>query len=192
MADTDSSIARKFRVRFSQIDAARVIYYPRYLEIIADRFPEAEMDEAPFDVAIRFLQPNRLGDEIQMHLQSGPDGWSASGSVAYVRGVGSPSGNVVVRDRQFVGRPGQGKFLEREPVTDKNGKIRFTPDGSRFVLGFRDGTIEVWSTERRQPIVTLRLTTDASLYALDVAGDGRLLAALDRELVALGPWSVGR
>ena len=81
MADTDSSITRKFRVRFSQIDAARVIYYPRYLEIIADTFPEAEMDEAPFDLAIRFLQSNRLGDEIQMHLQGRPDGWSVSGSM---------------------------------------------------------------------------------------------------------------
>ena len=79
MADTDSSITRNFRVRFSQIDAARVIYYPRYLEIVADAFPEAKMDEAPFDVAIRFLQSNRLGDEIEMHLQNRPDGWSASG-----------------------------------------------------------------------------------------------------------------
>ena len=79
MADTGSSITRHFRVRFSQIDAAHVIYYPRYLEIIADTFPEARMDEAPFDVAIRFLQSNRLGDDIQMHLQSGPGGWSVSG-----------------------------------------------------------------------------------------------------------------
>ena len=81
MADTSSSITRNFRVRFSQIDAARVIYYPRYLEIIADTFPEAAMNAAPFDVAIRFLQSNRLGDEIQMHLQSGPDGWSVSGKM---------------------------------------------------------------------------------------------------------------
>ena len=79
MADTGSSITRHFRVRFSQIDAARVIYYPRYLEIIADTFPEARMDEAPFDVAIRFLRSNRLGDEVQMHLQIGPRRWSGSG-----------------------------------------------------------------------------------------------------------------
>ena len=81
MVDTGLPITRDFRVRFSQVDAARVIYYPRYLEIIADTFPEAAMDKAPFDLAIRFLQSNRLGDIIRMHLQNGPDGWSVSGKM---------------------------------------------------------------------------------------------------------------
>jgi WD40 repeat protein len=65
---------------------------------------------------------------------------------------------------------------------------RFTPDGSRFVLGFRDGTIEVWSTARMERILALTWPTSAALWSLDVASGGRLIAAFEDELVALGPW----
>ncbi len=74
----DTQIKRTFRVRFAQIDGARVIYYPRYLEMIADVFPEAAMDNYPFDLAIRFKRPNRLGDDIKMCLRQRANGWSVS------------------------------------------------------------------------------------------------------------------
>ena len=74
----DTQIKRTFRVRFAQIDGARVIYYPRYLEMIADVFPEVAMDNYPFDLAIRFKRPNRLGDDIKMCLRQCANGWSVS------------------------------------------------------------------------------------------------------------------
>ena len=81
MTDDNVHIERDFRVRFAQIDGARVIYYPRYLEIIAETFPEARMDEPPFDMQIRFMRSNRLGDDIHMVFEANPRGWSVSGSV---------------------------------------------------------------------------------------------------------------
>ena len=76
-----SQIERNFRVRFAQIDGARVIFFPRYLEMIAETFPEVAMNEFPFDLAMRFLQPNRLGDDIKMCLEQSADGWAVSGSM---------------------------------------------------------------------------------------------------------------
>ena len=75
----DSQIERNFRVRFAQIDLARVIFFPRYLEMIAEIFPEVAIQEFPFDLAIRFLRPNRLGDDIKMCLEQSADGWAVSG-----------------------------------------------------------------------------------------------------------------
>ena len=77
----ETQIVREFRVRFAQIDGARVIYYPRYLELIADTFPEVSLDAAPFDLAIRFARPNRLGDDIQMRLAQTAGAWSVSGTM---------------------------------------------------------------------------------------------------------------
>jgi 4-hydroxybenzoyl-CoA thioesterase len=74
-------IERDFRVRFAQIDGARVIYYPRYLEMIAETFPAVALDDTPFDLAIRFMQSNRLGDDIKMRLTENADGWSVTGSL---------------------------------------------------------------------------------------------------------------
>lgn len=81
MSDTARRISRGFRVRFAQIDSAHVIFYPRYLEMIADTFPEARMDDTPFNIAIRFLQSNRLGDDLSLHLESDDDGWTAIGEM---------------------------------------------------------------------------------------------------------------
>jgi len=74
-------IEREFRVRFAQIDGARVIYYPRYIEMIAETFPEIALDHTPFDMAIRFVQSNRLGDDIKMCLTENADSWSVAGGL---------------------------------------------------------------------------------------------------------------
>ena len=81
MSDNVRRISREFRVRFAQIDSAHVIFYPRYLEMIADTFPEARMDHTPFNMAIRFLQSNRLGDDLNMHLDIDDEGWTATGEM---------------------------------------------------------------------------------------------------------------
>jgi len=79
VANNNNPIDRTFRVRFAQIDSAQVIYYPRYLEMVADTFPEAQMGAPPFDLSIRFMKPNRLGDDVRMRLTRQSAGWSVSG-----------------------------------------------------------------------------------------------------------------
>lgn len=81
MSDSARRISREFRVRFAQIDSAHVIFYPRYLEIIAETFPEARMDRSPFSMVVRFLQSNRLGDDLLLHLDIDDDGWTATGEM---------------------------------------------------------------------------------------------------------------
>jgi len=81
--EADCRIERNFCVRFAQVDGARVIYYPRYLEIIADTFPEAALDNAPYDLSIRFFDSNRLADNIRMKFESSEGGWSVSGSMKH-------------------------------------------------------------------------------------------------------------
>ncbi len=81
--EEDCRIERNFRVRFAQVDGARVIYYPRYLEIVADTFPEAVLDHAPYDLSIRFFDSNRLADNIRLVFESGATGWSVSGSMKH-------------------------------------------------------------------------------------------------------------
>ena len=81
MKDKDRKIVRSFRVRFAQVDGAHVIYYPRYLEMIADTFPEAALNRVPYDLSIRFLGSNRLGDNIRMIFEPNETGWSVSGSM---------------------------------------------------------------------------------------------------------------
>ena len=83
------------------------------------------------------------------------------------------------------------RLIESFPYPDRTlSDIRFTPDGDRFLLGFGDGTIEVWSTSRRQPVVTLKGQTGSRVRSLDVTQDGRMLVAFSDALVAMGPWAV--
>jgi serine/threonine protein kinase len=83
------------------------------------------------------------------------------------------------------------QLIESFPYPDRDlSDIRFTPGGDRFLVGFGDGTIEVWSTARRQPVVTLKGQTGSRVRSLDVTEDGRLLVAFDDAFVAMGPWAV--
>ncbi len=81
MNEKNRQIVRSFRVRFAQVDSAHVIYYPRYLEMIADTFPEAALDRTPYDLSIRFSDSNRLGDDIKLIFEPNETGWSVSGSM---------------------------------------------------------------------------------------------------------------
>ena len=76
---TTASLTREFRVRFAHIDGARVIFYPRYIEMVCDTFPEAPFPVSPFDLKIRFSKSNRLGDIVCMELTPTPGGWTVRG-----------------------------------------------------------------------------------------------------------------
>lgn len=55
---------RSITIRFSHIDAAAIVFYPRYFELLAELFDELPFAEAPFAMQADFLRPNCLGDEV--------------------------------------------------------------------------------------------------------------------------------
>lgn len=72
---------REIVVRFSHIDAAGIVFYPRYIEMIAQAYPELALDGAPFTLAVEFTKPTPLGTRLRLALRtSPPDGdWQLSG-----------------------------------------------------------------------------------------------------------------
>ena len=55
---------RPVTIRFSHIDAANVVFYPRYFELLSELFAELPFDDVPFAMQTNFIKPNYLGDEI--------------------------------------------------------------------------------------------------------------------------------
>lgn len=64
-------------IRFSHIDDAGIVFYPRYFEILSELFVEPPFANPPFAMETRFLKPNILGDEVRVAFD--PDNWSFSG-----------------------------------------------------------------------------------------------------------------
>lgn len=60
--------SRKLVVRFAHIDAAGIVFYPRYLEMLAQAFPEVAPAEQPFTLAIQFRKPTPLGTCLTLAL----------------------------------------------------------------------------------------------------------------------------
>lgn len=61
-------------IRFSQIDGAGIVFYPRYFEMLTDSFPQqfAVPQSAGDDVTgirISFRHPARLGERLKLHPQ---------------------------------------------------------------------------------------------------------------------------
>lgn len=59
-------------IRFSQIDGAGIVYYPRYFEMLADSFPQQFDVRHPAQFEIGFHHPVRLGERLQLEAQTGP------------------------------------------------------------------------------------------------------------------------
>lgn len=70
-------------IRFSHIDAAGIIFYPRYFELLSQAFPELPIGAAPFAMKTTFRKSNRLGDKVNIvYASQGPaSGWSFSGQM---------------------------------------------------------------------------------------------------------------
>ena len=62
---------RTLTIRFSHIDGAGIVFYPRYFEILSELFAELPFAKAPFAMQTDFLKPNYLGDEIQIAFDDG-------------------------------------------------------------------------------------------------------------------------
>ena len=63
-------ISRSATIRFSHVDPAGIVFYPRYFELLADKFPSFALSTAPFAFRIEFLKPNHLGDELQIEYET--------------------------------------------------------------------------------------------------------------------------
>ena len=76
------SADREVTIRFPQIDAAGIVFYPRYFEMALRHFPDCPLSSAPIAVTTEFIRPNRLGDvlELEYHYVSNDD-WSLTGRV---------------------------------------------------------------------------------------------------------------
>ncbi len=64
-------------IRFSHIDIAGIVFYPRYFEILSELFSDLPFASAPFAMQTDFLKPNYLGDELRVTYDK--DNWSFTG-----------------------------------------------------------------------------------------------------------------
>ncbi|HET6565766.1 MAG TPA: hypothetical protein VFG52_10170 [Xanthomonadales bacterium] len=58
-------------IRFSQIDGAGIVYYPRYFEMLEDSFPESFAIRQSAELETRFQNPVRLGEQLLLEAQPG-------------------------------------------------------------------------------------------------------------------------
>ena len=70
---------RTFTFRFSHIDGAGIVFYPRYFEMLSELFAELPFAKAPFAMQTDFLKPNYLADQVSVTRKSDADGWSFTG-----------------------------------------------------------------------------------------------------------------
>lgn len=70
-------------IRFPQVDAARIIFYPRIFELLSQYFPDRPLAVTPHAFSLDFLKPNRLGDELKIVFEQheSTSTWSFSGRV---------------------------------------------------------------------------------------------------------------
>ncbi len=70
-------------IRFSHTDAAGIMFYPRYFELVSQAFPAIPLGDAPFTMATAFRKPNRLGDVVRILCseEKPAPGWSFSGQM---------------------------------------------------------------------------------------------------------------
>jgi acyl-CoA thioesterase FadM len=61
------------------VDPAGIVFYPRYFEMVLKCFPDVPIGRAPVGVKTQFLKPNRLGDRLTLHYESGSDSWKVTG-----------------------------------------------------------------------------------------------------------------
>jgi len=69
----DQSVENEVRrqtIRFSHVDSAGIVFYPRYLELLADSFPEWIRSRPPFKLNLEFKKPIRLGEILEFHSRT--------------------------------------------------------------------------------------------------------------------------
>ena len=72
-------MSEQVTIRFPHIDAAGVMFYSRYFELLARWFDDSPLWQTPVAMLTRFIRPNRLGDRISIEFNSHGEQWSYSG-----------------------------------------------------------------------------------------------------------------
>ncbi len=68
-------------IRFSHVDAAGIIFFPRYFEMLLRNFAGSPLAHPPFTMRTEFRRPNRLGDKLTISARQVGDEWSYSGEL---------------------------------------------------------------------------------------------------------------
>ncbi|MEM7278961.1 MAG: hypothetical protein AAF385_12620, partial [Pseudomonadota bacterium] len=66
-------------IRFSHVDAAGIVFYPRYFEMLVRAFPEMAVAREHFCLETEFTRPNKLGDRMQLTAQATASGLTMRG-----------------------------------------------------------------------------------------------------------------
>ena len=61
---------RSLTIRFSHIDGASIVFYPRYLEMLGELVPELPFANTPFAMQTDFFRPNYLSDELGVEYEN--------------------------------------------------------------------------------------------------------------------------
>jgi 4-hydroxybenzoyl-CoA thioesterase len=72
---------RTATIRFSHIDGASIVFYPRYFELLSELFAELPFANPPFAMQTDFLKSNYLGDELVIAYENSAssDDWCFTG-----------------------------------------------------------------------------------------------------------------
>ena len=72
---------RSLTIRFSHIDGASIVFYPRYFEILSELYADLPFAKTPFAMQTNFLKPNFLGDQVDVACEGdfAPDDWAFTG-----------------------------------------------------------------------------------------------------------------
>lgn len=68
-------------IRFAHVDGAGIVFYPRYVELIAAAFPELPLARTPVSITLEFLKANKLGERLTLDCDwfDPDDTWSVTG-----------------------------------------------------------------------------------------------------------------
>lgn len=191
--ESDGTRERQTTIRFSQVDAAGIVFYPRYFEMIFRAFTATAIPAPPFVIRTEFLRPNRLGDRLTLvHVRGRrQESWSIRGSmdeVEYFRVCGEPT------DGRVEGGPTAFAFrTSPEAVQD------WTADGhgrlllSRYFEGLSDAIEEWFETRLRTSLRELHVDGAIGIPTVSFRTTCRALPSVgDRVCMAIRPHRIGR
>ena len=76
-----SQTERSTTVRFAHVDAAGIVFYPRYIELLMRLFPDSPLASPPYSMQLEFRRPNHLGDRLDVVLEGDDESWRFSGAL---------------------------------------------------------------------------------------------------------------
>lgn len=77
----DQPMEQTLIIRFSHIDGAGIVFYPRYFEMLSELFADLPFTNVPFAMQTNFFKPNFLGDQLEVACETDPTSgdWTFTG-----------------------------------------------------------------------------------------------------------------